>query len=175
MVRAWYMPENWTGDQRLAHMTNPPQMIDMFTLREKTGVLYYQIPHVTDYLHDKILNTIKQERGYTFEDDLIINERKESPEFYKEHTHADEEIRFTVDGSAYYDIRDRGDRWIRIEVVMGDLLILPAGIYHRFTPDSNNFVKIKRFFVGEPVWTPHDREDPNTERLPARQQYATKK
>lgn len=58
--------------------------------------------------------------------------------FYEEHLHTDPETRMIVEGVGYFDIRSpESDKWIRVELEAGDMISIPAGIYHRFTPSAS--------------------------------------
>lgn len=129
---------------------------------EKLGLMYFQI-FSDDYENCEELLKLRKDRHYNYEDiitmlpDKLPNYDQWMKTFFTEHLHCDEEIRLTTEGSGYFDVRDHDDKWIRIEVVQGDLIILPAGIYHRFTLDEKKYIQLRRYFTGVPVWTPFNR------------------
>ncbi|XP_076678064.1 acireductone dioxygenase 1 [Andrena cerasifolii] len=161
MVRAWYM-DNSDADQRLEHYKEPPEFLSLLDLYKITGVEYFKVDY-KDYKDDSTLTELRETRGYSYEDEIVCskeclpNYEEKLKNFFTEHLHTDEEIRLVLDGSGFFDVRDKNDQWIRIEVKAGDLIIIPSGIYHRFTLDSNNYIKAKRYFIGEPVWLPYNR------------------
>ncbi|KAK6130180.1 hypothetical protein DH2020_036096 [Rehmannia glutinosa] len=171
VIQAWYM-DNSDEDQRLPHHRNPKQFVS-FEKLDELGVLSWRLD-ADNYETDPELKKIREDRGYSYMDfcevcpEKLPNYEEKIKNFYEEHLHTDEEIRYCVAGSGYFDVRDRDEAWIRVWVKKGAMIVLPAGIYHRFTLDSDNYIKAMRLFVGEPVWTPYNRPH---DHLPARKQY----
>ncbi|KAG7200540.1 hypothetical protein KM043_001101 [Ampulex compressa] len=161
------------ADQRLEHHRSPPKFVSLEDLFVITGVEYFQVDQ-EDYEADETLKELRKKRGYSYEDEIVCSKKclenyeEKLKNFFTEHLHTDEEIRLVLEGSGYFDVRDNQDQWIRIEVTPGDLIIIPSGIYHRFTLDAKNYIKAKRYFVGEPVWQPYNRPADNME---CRKQY----
>jgi 1,2-dihydroxy-3-keto-5-methylthiopentene dioxygenase len=174
MVRAWYMDSDTNSDQRWEHQTEPPEFVSLEELK-KLGVEYWFFDP-DSYQGNGEFEKLKKDRGYSFQDQIecspekLDNYEEKLKSFYDEHIHNDDEIRYVLDGSGYFDVRDLSDKWIRIEVEKGDMIVLPAGIYHRFTLDKKNYIKALRLFIGEPIWTPHSRQNLDTD-TPAVVQY----
>ncbi|XP_037076293.1 LOW QUALITY PROTEIN: 1,2-dihydroxy-3-keto-5-methylthiopentene dioxygenase-like [Pollicipes pollicipes] len=123
-----------------------------------------------------LVEKIRAERGYNYKDVITVspgpmdNFEAKIKMFFEEHLHADERDPPGAGRLGYFDVRDRHDRWVRVLVERGDLLVLPAGIYHRFTCDDKDYIKACRLFCGVPVWKAHNRS-PETEAMPERGSY----
>ncbi|KAI4223312.1 MAG: hypothetical protein L6R36_005518 [Xanthoria steineri] len=125
-----------------------------------------QVPHLSTSHASDIITISPASMGDAYEAQI--------QKFYEEHMHDDEEIRWILEGSGYFDVRDADDRWVRIEVQKGDVLTLPAGIYHRFTVDEKNYIRAKRFFRGKPNWMALYRGE-ETEKSDVHKEYLLKR
>lgn len=177
-VLAWCMDplqEARGVDCRQPHQCVPNQPVNQSEL-EALGVLQWRLD-ADKHETDPVLADLRKQRGYTYHDlitvspDRLPNYEAKIKSFFEEHLHTDEEIRYVLDGSGYFDVRSACDTaWVRIHLKKGDLITLPAGIYHRFTLDTRQYIKALRLFVGEPVWTAYNRS-PDADVMPARTAY----
>lgn len=117
------------------------------TYLSSLGVLYSSHPDLST------VDTLAAKRNYAHRDEIIVSPsamgdvyEDKVKMFFNEHLHEDEEIRYVRDGAGYFDVRSEGDKWVRIRLEKDDLIILPAGIYHRFTTDEGNYIKAMRLF-----------------------------
>ncbi|CAN1279910.1 Acireductone dioxygenase 2 [Linum perenne] len=109
------------------------------------------------YETDEELKKIRKDRGYSYVDfcevcpEKLPNYEQKIKNFFEEHLHTDEEIRYcnflypltcVYVFKGYFDVRDRNDKWLRVWVKKGGMIVLPAGIYHRFTLDTENYIKV---------------------------------
>jgi 1,2-dihydroxy-3-keto-5-methylthiopentene dioxygenase len=127
---------------------------------ERVGVLYHHFPELSG------VDSLAHARGYKNRDQIVVSPENmgdlyedKVKSFFSEHLHEDEEIRYIRDGCGFFDVRNQGDEWIRIFLEKDDMIILPAGIYHRFTTDESNYIVAMRLFKDEPRWTPLNRSD----------------
>ncbi|KAH3904151.1 1,2-dihydroxy-3-keto-5-methylthiopentene dioxygenase [Parastagonospora nodorum] len=156
------------GDQRQPHDSG--RAVDPAYL-SKLGVLYHHISSQSE------VDELAKARDYKNRDEITVSPEKmgdiyeeKVKSFFHEHLHEDEEIRYILDGAGYFDVRSEGDDWVRIWLEKGDLIILPSGIYHRFTTDEQNYTKAMRLFKDEPKWTPLNRGE-ETDENQFRQEY----
>lgn len=170
MVATYFFDDNNSVDFREAHRGQDVTLEHL----AKLGVIYRHLPSQQE------VDSLAQERGYKNRD--VVNLSKDSFQndekalldklnvFYKEHIHEDEEIRYCLDGSGYFDIKDSiANRWIRVRLDKHDLIIVPAGIFHRFTVTTDNYIKALRLFQDEPKWQAINK--PEADQNPVHKDY----
>jgi len=168
-LEAWVMQEQPDGPPSAEQRCSPNVPVSALQLAQ-LGVLSWRLPPGTAESQAR-LDAIKKIRGYSFEDTVSLSRATlgdgydaKMAIFYSEHIHSDEEVRYVLSGGGYFDVRcERAvgeaakGAWVRVHTKEGDLVVLPAGAYHRFVLDAGESIVANRLFIGEPVWTPINR------------------
>lgn len=72
--------------------------------------------------------------------------------FDRPHTHADDEVRYVLDGAGVFAFFDAQGREHSVRVGPGDYLRVPAGVEHRFTLTGARRIKALRLFTDTAGW-----------------------
>ena len=125
---------------------------------EANGIFYRQVGLDAER-YQATLDDLRQHRGYVTQDEVALSEQTPSFEaicakFAGEHLHEDDEVRFVLEGEGIFDIRSNDDRWMRVVVEPGDLIVVPKGKYHRFTLTERKQIRCVRLFKDPAGWAP---------------------
>lgn len=92
----------------------------------------------------------------------VINVHRETPgldamlaKFNKEHTHSEDEVRFTVSGRGVFHLHPDGGPVVAVTVESGDLISVPCGMKHWFNLCDDRHIRCIRLFQDVTGWTPH--------------------
>lgn len=126
----------------------------------RVGVLYERVP-LDDY--QGALERLKAARGYVAQDIVELhpgmpNLTTVCDKFKPEHLHRDDEVRFVLEGEGIFDIRGADGRWMRVQVEAGDLIVVPADLYHRFFLTDRQQIRCVRLFKDAAGWVPEYRD-----------------
>ena len=110
------------------------------------------------------IERLKSAGGYVTAD--VINVNPQTPgldemlaKFDKEHTHSEDEVRFTVHGGGVFHIHPQTGPVFSITVESGDLINVPKGTRHWFNLCSDRTIRCIRLFEDMSGWTPHYEEN----------------
>ena len=110
------------------------------------------------------IERLKSQCGFVTAD--VINVTPETPgldemlaKFDKEHTHSEDEVRFTVKGSGVFHIHPENGPVFSITVESGDLVNVPQGTKHWFNLCDTKTIRCIRLFEDVSGWTPEYIEE----------------
>ncbi|MCA9125953.1 MAG: cupin domain-containing protein [Planctomycetales bacterium] len=133
----WY--ENWPVEERLASDASNEDILTEFSSE---------------------IEALKKRGGFVTAD--VINVDRNTPnldallaKFDKEHTHSEDEVRFTVEGRGLFHIHPNEGPVFAVEVESGDLINVPNGTKHWFNLCDDRHIRCIRLFEDAAGWTPH--------------------
>lgn len=106
------------------------------------------------------IERLKQRGGFVTAD--VINVNPDTPnldamleKFKSEHTHSEDEVRFTIRGSGVFHIHPDNGPVFAVQVEKGDLINVPAGTRHWFNLCDDRTIRCIRLFEDPAGWAPH--------------------
>ncbi|MCU0707355.1 MAG: cupin domain-containing protein [Pirellula sp.] len=106
------------------------------------------------------IDKVKASGGYVTAD--VINVNPNTPnldamlqKFNKEHTHSEDEVRFTVEGRGVFHLHPENGPVFSVTVESGDMINVPKGMKHWFNLCDDRHIRCIRFFEDPTGWTPH--------------------
>ena len=106
------------------------------------------------------IEILKERGGFTTAD--VVSVCPDTPDlevmldkFRREHTHDEDEVRFTVQGRGVFHVHGDDDTVFAIEVEAGDLINVPRGTRHWFNLCADRTIRCIRLFQDRSGWTPH--------------------
>ena len=133
----WY--ENWPVAERLPADASSEQILEEFA------------PEIA---------SLKERGSFVTAD--VINVNPQTPnldemlaKFDKEHTHSEDEVRFTVAGRGLFHINPENGPVFAVEVESGDLINVPEGTKHWFNLCADKQIRCIRLFEDVSGWAPN--------------------
>ncbi len=108
---------------------------------------------------DRYFEQMQAAKGYTSRDLIVIhpdvpNLSQMLAKFDQVHTHADDEVRYIVDGEGIFGfVRPDGSQ-VELTVQAEEYINVPAGTEHWFYLTDRRRVKAVRYFIGREGWVP---------------------
>ena len=124
--------------------------------------IYYTALSTDPARYQAPVDALKAERGYVEQDIVALEPTTPNldaicAKFVDEHYHDDDEVRFVLAGEGVFDIRSRDDRFMRVVVERGDLIVVPKRRHHRFLLTDSKTIRCVRLFRDTSGWVPHYR------------------
>lgn len=106
------------------------------------------------------IERLKSRRGFVTADVVSVNPETPNLEsmldrFRQEHTHAEDEVRFTVKGQGVFHVHPAEGPVFAIQVGPGDLINVPRGTRHWFDLCQDKTIRCIRLFQDASGWAPH--------------------
>jgi 1,2-dihydroxy-3-keto-5-methylthiopentene dioxygenase len=121
---------------------------------------------------DRYFEQLKASQGYTCRDLVVLHADVPNldvmlAKFDKIHTHADDEVRYIVDGEGIFGfVRPDGSQ-VELTVQAEEYINVPADTEHWFYLTAAKRIKAVRYFIGREGWVPEYTGTVNKFQVPA--------